>query len=427
MSIFYNLLLIVVQPVVLLRLLWRSLRAPEYRHRVLERYGLYPGRPAPPGESCIWVHAVSVGETVASVPLIRGLLRDYPRVPVLVTTMTPTGSERVRALLGDAVAHVYAPYDLPGAVDRFLERFRPRLLIIIETELWPNMIARCRRRGVPVVLANARLSSRSADGYRRVGSLTRAMLGALDAAAIQTQAEAERFEALGLPPERAVVTGNMKFDMALSAADRDKAAGWRAAWQRTAPVWVAASTHEGEEAVVLAVHAALLAAHPGLLLVLVPRHPERFDEAVALSAALGLRTWRLSDAQPPPADVQVLVGDTMGDLLALFGVADIAFVGGSLIERGGHNVLEPALWSIPVLSGPYLFNFLEIGRMMTEAGGLLIVPDEAGLRGALAELLADAARREEVGRRGYAVIAANRGALGRLQGVIARFLPPVRP
>jgi len=422
-QIFYNLLLIIVQPIVLLRLLWRSLRAPEYRRRVPERYGCYPGRPAA-AAPCIWVHAVSVGETVASVPLIRGLLRDYPRYPLLVTTMTPTGSERVRALLGDAVAHVYAPYDLPGAVDRFLRHFRPCLLIIVETELWPNMIRRSHRQGVPVVLANARLSSRSAAGYRRVGRLTRGMLEALDAAAIQTQAEAERFVALGLPPSRAVVTGNMKFDMPLSEADRAKAARWRAAWQREAPVWVAASTHEGEEAIVLAAHAALLDAHPGLLLILVPRHPERFDEAVAMSEALGLRSWRLSSGRAPAADVQVLVGDTMGDLLALFGVADIAFVGGSLIERGGHNVLEPALWSIPVLSGPHIFNFLEIGRMMEQAGGLLIVADGEALQGALARLLADPRRRAEVGRCGHRVVADNRGALARLQAVVAGLLPP---
>lgn len=436
----YTVLFYLIQPLVLLRLLWRSLRAADYRQRLWERYGYYSRSQLSPKNAShshasqansgalltdpryIWIHAVSVGETIASVPLIKSLARDYPRVPLLVTTMTPTGAERVEALLGDLVAHVYAPYDLPGAVKRLLRRFRPRLLIIMETELWPNMIHQCHRGGVPVVLANARLSARSAKGYQRVSWLCAPMLRELTVAAIQTEVEAERFFQLGLPRERGVVTGNIKFDVRLSDEDRAKAATWRRQWRAKRPIWIAASTHEGEEEIILGVHRRLLRVCPDLLLVLVPRHPERFTVVVELCEQQGLVTHRLSSEAIPGPGIQVIVGDTMGDLVGLFGVADIAFVGGSLIARGGHNMLEPALWAQPVVCGSHLFNFLEISRMMKSAGGLLIVDDGAALERILERLLGDEPYREEVGQLGFGVVEGNRGALGRLRVEVDRLM-----
>lgn len=418
----YTLVFYLVQPLVLARLLWRSLKAPAYRERMAERYGFYRGR-RPSQRQCIWVHAVSVGETIASVPLIKQLAARYPEFDLVVTTTTPTGAERVQALLGDSVSHVYAPYDLPGALRRFLRQFQPQLLVIIETELWPNMIHTCRRSAVPVILANGRLSARSAAGYARVASLSRPMLQQLSAAAVQTAVEAQRFIDLGLPAERAVVTGNMKFDMPLDQADRDKAKNWRQLWAAGRSVWIAASTHEGEDAIVLAAHAALLRQFPDLLLILVPRHPERFAEVAQQCRSEGFSCHQLSAGAQLPAGCSVLVGDTMGDLLGLYGAADMAFVGGSLVPRGGHNLLEPALWALPVLAGPHLFNFQEIAQLLEQAGGLVSTPDASSLERVIASLLADAGEREKVGHKAYAVVEQNRGALQRLLVVVQGLLP----
>ncbi len=416
MRILYTFLFYLLQPLLLLRLYWRSIKAPAYRDGIGQRFGYYN---QPALQRCIWVHAVSVGETIASVPLVRQLAVLYPDLPIVVSTTTPTGAERVRALLGGLVSHVYAPYDLPGVMQRFIRHFQPTLLVIIETELWPNMIYSCHSAGVPVILANARLSKKSADGYQRVENLTRNMLYQLSAVAVQTEIEAQRFIALGLPPEKARVTGNIKFDMQLDDADRDKASAWRRAWGRGRLCWIAASTHEGEDEIILRAHLALLQHDPALLLILVPRHPERFDRAVELVSQAGLVPHRLSSGAMPGADAGVVIGDTMGDLLGLFGAADIAFVGGSLIPRGGHNLLEPALWSMPVLSGPHLFNFQEIADLMLEAGALQICPNALDIESAIVRLLASSAYRQEAGERAYSVIEQNRGSLQRLLDVIA--------
>ncbi len=422
MRILYTLVFTLIQPLVLLRLLWRSRKAPAYRARMAERYGFYGDSAAPDGP-CIWIHAVSVGETIASVPLIRQLATLYPDTALVVTTTTPTGAERVESLLAGVVTHVYAPYDLPGAVRRFCRRYQPQLLIIIETELWPNTIRCCYRAKVPVLLANARLSAKSAAGYQRVAWLTRPMLRQLSRVAVQSETEAHRFIELGLPPERAVVTGNIKFDMTLGEVDRQKAGHWRQQWGQQRPVWIAASTHEGEDEIILACHAALLAQYPDLLLLLVPRHPERFLEVALQCQEAGFVTHRLSEGPRLPAQTDVVVGNTMGDLLALYGVADIAFVGGSLIERGGHNLLEPALWSTPVLAGPHLFNFQEIATLMQQAGGLQLTADALELESAVRRLLTDSDYRERVGSSAWSVVEKNRGALQRLLDVVEQLLP----
>jgi 3-deoxy-D-manno-octulosonic-acid transferase len=418
----YTLLLYLLLPAVLLRLCWRARRAPDYARRRGERFG----RVAPLPEPVIWVHAVSVGETLAAVPLIRRLQARHPHARLLVTTTTPTGSERVRALFGAGVTHCYAPYDFPDAVARFLRRVRPALLVVMETELWPNLLHACARRGIPVVLANARLSERSARGYHRVRWLTAPMLRTLAAVAAQTRADGARFLALGLAPDKLQVTGNIKFDLELSPALRARATALHADWAGLPhrPVWLAASTHAGEDGLVLAAHAEILRTLPAALLVLVPRHPERFANVHAACIRAGFTTRRRSEGGAVPPATQVLLGDTMGELLAFCGAADVVFVGGSLVPVGGHNLIEPAAWGRPVLAGPHLFNFAEAAALLQAAGGLRICTDGAALTPAVIELLTEKDYRAKVGAAARVVAEANRGALARLTAVIEPLCPP---
>lgn len=416
----YTAIFYLAVPAILLRLLWRSRLAPAYRARIGERFGFLPVAQL---QDSLWIHAVSVGETIAAAPLIRRLQARHPDCRLVVTTMTPTGSERVRALFGDSVVHVYAPYDLPDCVSRFLNRMRPRLAVIMETELWPNLLRGCARRGIPVLLANARLSARSARGYRRLRALTAPMLADLSRVAAQNAEDGARFVELGLPPQRLTVTGSVKFDITLDDALVTAAGQDSSAWhERRRPLWIAASTHAGEDEIVLAAHRRLLAAQPRALLVLVPRHPERFDAVAALAREAGFRCRRRSLDREPAADTEVLVGDTMGELLGLYGCTDIAFVGGSLIPRGGHNTLEPAAWGVPVLSGPSDFNFREIAALLEQAGALVKVADAEALAARLIALAADPAECARRGAAGRAVVAANRGALESLLAEIESLL-----
>lgn len=418
----YSLLLYLLLPAVLLRLCWRARRAPDYARRWGERFGWV----APLSGPVVWVHAVSVGETLAAAPLIRHLQTCHPNARLLVTTTTPTGSERVHALFGTSVAHCYAPYDFPDAVARFLRRVRPALLVVMETELWPNLLHACAARGIPVVLANARLSARSARGYAKVKSLTAPMLRALSRVAAQTSADGERFLALGLAPDKLQITGNLKFDLDLSPELRARATALRQAWAgpRPRPVWLAASTHAGEDALVLAAHAEILRALPAALLVLVPRHPERFASVHAACVRAGFATRRRSEAGAVPPETQVLLGDSMGELLAFCGAADVVFVGGSLVPVGGHNLIEPAAWGRPVLAGPHLFNFAEIAALLQAEGGLRICADSPALATTVIELLAEKDYREKAGTAARTVAEANRGALARLAAAIEPLCPP---
>jgi len=410
----YTLLFHLGLPLLAVRLWLRARKAPAYGQRLGERFA-YRLPPMQPGG--IWVHAVSVGESIAAAPMIRQLLLRHPELPITVTCMTPTGSERIQALFAGEprIQHCYLPYDLPWASGRFLDHVRPRLAVIIETELWPNHIHQCARRGIPVALANGRLSERSARGYARFSRLTAPMLAEMSLLAVQTQVEAERFLALGARPECVQVTGSIKFDLNVDPTVPVRAARLREQWQASErPVWIAASTHEGEDEVILAAHRQLLASHADALLILVPRHQERFASMHALCRAQGFTTVQRSLDQPVTAATQVLLGDTMGELLFLYALADIAFVGGSLVANGGHNPLEPAALAKPVLSGPHMFNFLEIGAMLREAGALVEVDDAQGLATAVRqwiELPRDAVRSGEAG---LAVMRANQGALKRL-------------
>lgn len=422
MRTLYSGLWYALMPALFVRLWWRGRRAPAYRARWRERLAL--GLPRQAGHT-VWVHAVSVGETLAAAPMIRELLARYPHTPLLVTTTTPTGSEQVRKLFGDRVLHVYCPWDTPDALARFFRAFNPALVLILETELWPNLVAAAAARRVPVWLVNGRLSERSFRGYDKFRALVRPMMQRFAGLMVQTEAEAERLQRLGAPADRIDVTGSVKFDLQLDDDVRAAAATLRGHWGAR-PVWIAASTHPGEEEQVLAAHRQICAEVPDALLILVPRHPERFDDIARQVTQAGFTLARRSTGQSVTPQVQVYLGDTMGELLMLFGACDVAFVGGSLVKLGGHNLLEPAAWGKPVLSGPNRFNFERIAELLEDNDALTTVTDADSLARAVCVLLADAERRVREGEAARAVVATHSGALAR---VLARLdqVWPVRP
>ena len=397
-------------PVILLRLLWRGLRSRGYWRRWPERFGVFPQR----ASNSIWLHAVSVGETVAATPLIEALLKRYPKQTIVVTTTTPTGSDRVIAAFGNRVLHVYAPYDSPGAVKRFLRRANPTLAIVMETELWPNLFFFCHQRNIPLIVANARLSERSLRGYLRFSSLLAQTLKCVRVIAAQTQADAERFRQLGADEKQLRVMGNIKFDLRLPENLQERAAALRQSWGTDRPVWIAASTREGEEAIILDAFDRVRSKVPNALLVLVPRHPERFRLAVELSQKRGFNVAQRSQQAMLELGTNVFIGDTMGELLLLYAASDVAFVGGSLVPVGGHNVLEPAALGLPILVGPHTFNFDAVTAQLINAGSAQRVDGAQDLGDRLISLLRDVAQSKQAGEPGRRLIEANRGAMERL-------------
>lgn len=407
MRFLYSLLLYLLIPVALTRLAWRGLRNRGYWHRWPERFGFVQRLQGP----VIWVHAVSVGEVRASVPLVKALARDYPGDTILITTMTPTGSATVRELFGTDVAHCYVPYDLPTAVWRFLQRARPRLALIMETELWPNLFHQCHRRVIPLVLANVRLSEKSARGYRRFASLTNATLANVNCVGAQTENDAERVRALGAT--QVEVTGSIKFEMDVPTDLVAKAAALRSSFGER-PVWVAASTRDGEEEYVLNAFAQLRERIPRLLLVLVPRHPERFDTVAKLCLQRRFRMERRSEGKyGVDSDTAILLGDTMGEMLLFHAAAEVSYIGGSLVPLGGQNLLEAAAVGTPVVFGPHMFNFSDISRMALEHGAGRQVRDVAELTSAVADYLENPTMRRAAGEAGRRMVAENRGALAK--------------
>ena len=415
----YSATLYVLLPITLYHLIWRGFRQHAYFQRWSERYASYPDgtQPAP-----LWLHAVSVGEVNAAAPLVDRLRALRPDLRLVVTTITPTGSERVQALWGDAVTHVYLPYDLPGAVGRFLDHFKPALALIVETELWPNLLFGCRDRGIPTHILNARLSARSLRGYRVLAPLIRRALRTVQLVAAQSRDDARRFVALGAAPEHVEVTGNLKFDMAPVQADAFVQA-FAAARGTDTPVWIAASTHEGEEAAMLDAHRALRRSHPEALLLWAPRHPERFRAVVQQTREAGFRVATRSEDSWPSAETDVFVIDTLGELLRFYACAQVAFVGGSLQPIGGHNLLEPAAVGTAVVTGPHLHNFAEISRRMDEAGALRIGEDADAVAAALEALLADPGARRAMVEAGTTLIEQGQGALQRTLALVAADLP----
>jgi len=420
----YTLALYCATPFLVGRLLWRGRRDLAYLQRIGERFGL--GSRIAARRGCVWIHAVSVGEVQAASPIVKALRNLYPDETIVVTSTTATGADRVSKAFGGGVVHRYFPFDLPGSVVRFLNRIAPRVAIIMETEIWPNLLTECRRRGIPVILANVRLSGRSAVGDRRFRGLFAPVLGGVAAIAVQSGEDARRIASVGAPPDLIDVTGSTKFDIPMLASLREEAAALRRIWGSSRGIWIAASTHEGEETVVLDAFEQVLERLPGSLLVLVPRHPERFRDVAAYVRRRGfepsMRSQRLADC----TDVRVFVGDTMGELPLFYAAADVAFVGGTLVERGGHNMLEPAALGLPVLFGPHVFNFAEISRRLIEAGGARTVGDAASLGQAVVDYLCDSDLRHTIGSKGRTFVEGNRGAGDRVVALISPHLERAR-
>ncbi|NWG32508.1 MAG: lipid IV(A) 3-deoxy-D-manno-octulosonic acid transferase [Rhodocyclaceae bacterium] len=410
---FYTLTLHALLPWALLHLVWRARRQPEYLRHWGERFGVF--RAVPPAPT-FWIHAVSVGETRAAQPLVQALRQRYPHHRILLTHMTPTGRATAEALFGDAVERVYLPYDLSWAVRRFLAHFRPEIGIVMETELWPNLVAACHDSDIPLLLVNARLSEKSARRYARWPRLTRETLQGLAAIASQGEADAERLRALGAP--QVEVFGNLKFDVTPPAHLPDFRAliGDR-------PVFVCASTREGEEALILDAWASKVGASGTALLVIVPRHPQRFDEVARLIESRGLTLQRRSDGQPVAAKTQVWLGDSMGELFAYYAAADIAFVGGSLLDYGCQNLIEPCAVGTPVLIGPSTFNFAEAAQGALDAGAARQVGNAGELIENALALLNDAPTRQRMSAAGRAFAARHRGATEKTLALIARYMP----
>ncbi len=429
LRVIYRALWWCVAPLAVLRLLWRSRQEPGYRAYLGERFGYAAGAALDGSAILIWIHAVSVGETRAAQPLIDALLKKHPGARILLTHMTPGGRAAGEQIFGARVLRCYLPYDMPHAVRRFLRRWRPALGLVMETEVWPTLIDECHRARVPLVLANARMSARSYRRAAKFGAAAHDVFGGLTCVFAQSVADAERLAALGARP--VTIFGNLKFDMAVSAALSARGQAWRVAIGAR-PVWVAASTRDGEEARLLAAYTALRM--PDALLILVPRHPQRFDEVAALIERQGLRYIRRSAWAPAaaasndiprtalPSEVAVLLGDSMGELGAYYGAADLAFIGGSLLPFGGQNLIEACAIGVPVLIGPHVFNFAQATADAVAAGAALQVRDADELARTLAGLFADARRRTEMGAAAAVFAERHRGATARTVSAVEALL-----
>ena len=413
----YSLLFRLLLPLFALRLLVRSRRAPSYRARMLERLGIS----APVGGNPFWIHAVSVGEVIAISPLVERLLLSHPNRPILITTMTPTGASQVTQRFTGRVHHRYIPWDTPGSVKRFIKRHQPCAGLIVETELWPNLLQNCHLSGVPLLLANARLSAKSMRGYQRFASLTGVALDAFTHICAQHSDDAKRFIELGVDPLRISVDGSVKYDLSISNSDLFQGKSWRDQLGADRPVLIAASTHEGEDAIALGAWSQLKEQLPGLTLILVPRHPERFDAVTSLAARFSDAVMRRSSGVSPNKYTQIWIGDSLGELLAYYAAADVAFVGGSFSGTGGHNPLEPAALGKPIIMGPSRYNFAAISRELEEEGALFEVSCTDDLAQRARELFAPA-HSAPACEAGLRVVKRNRGALDRLILQVERHL-----
>ncbi len=393
-----------------------------YRNRFGQRFGYgYPLMT----DGSIWIHAVSVGEVQASVPLVNAIAKRFPDRQLLVTTVTPTGAARVKALFGDTVRHCYIPFETPGAVTRFFNAVQPDIALILETEIWPNLFSECGKRDVPLVLVSARISPNSVVTYRRFLPLFRQTLSYGIVIAAQSEIDAERFRLLGAAPERTKVTGNIKFDIELAEDLVERGAEFRRNNFEGRPVWIAASTHDREEEQVLSAHEQVRKLFPNSLLVLVPRHPERFASVRSLLHKQGLNFVARTEEVPCTPDTEVYLGDTMGDLPLFYAATNVAFVGGSLVPIGGHNLLEPAALGKPVITGPHLFHTQDIADKFEKVGASISVNNAAQLGAAVTDLFADEATAADIGQRGLEIVQQNKGALDRLLKLLEPLLSNV--
>ena len=417
----YTLILYLIMPLALLHLAVRGLRDSAYLKRWPERFGFFD-RPARTGG--IVVHAASVGEVNVASALVKSLSRRYPELPLCLTAFTPTGSEQALTLFRDEVFHVYAPLDLPGAVNRFYDRVQPSLLIIMETEIWPNLYFEAAGRGIPIMIANARISEHSLGTYRRLRRLTAAALDQVSRIAAKSETDSERLIDIGADKQRIEVTGNLKFDVTLPPSLLEQGETIRMAWGAERLVLLAGSTHEGDEGPILKAFPHLLNRFPQALLVLVPRHPERFARVAQAARAAGLDVSLRSKGISCPSSTQCFVIDAMGELLQFYAACDVAFVGGSLDRIGGHNVLEPAALSRPVLVGPHTFNFEDITEQLVAANAAIRVSNAAELEEATARLFTRPELRDQMGQAGLKLVRSGQGALERTQEVVVELITP---
>ncbi len=410
MRYLYTFILTAALPFVLLRLYWRSLKQMGYRKNWSERFANIKAIPA--NDKVIWLHAVSVGEVIAATPLIKNILKKYPQHHLVITTTTPTGRAQVQQRFGDAVISLYLPYDLPLIVKRFLKRIHPEIAIIMETELWPNLLYYTAKRHIPLLLANARLSLRSMKGYQHIASLTEQMLQNFTNIAAQSDLDGSHFLQLGANPDKLFISGNIKFDLQLPEGIQQKGLQLKHDYGNR-PTFIAASTHETEEEVILDAFKNIQQQHPNTLLILVPRHPDRFNKVAKLCKSHGFTVARRSLKQMPTIDTSIMLGDTMGEMMLFYAASDVAFVAGSLCQVGGHNLIEPAALKLPLLTGPNLHNFEAISELLKKANALKIVDNATDIASAVNELFNDETQRIALGQRALAVSESNTGALKR--------------
>ncbi len=416
----YNLLLRGLLPFALPALEWRARKQVSQGDRWRERLGFVPRRPA--GDAPIWVHAASVGEVQAALPLIRSLANTMPERTVLVTTFTAAGARQLRQSAGDRVVQLMLPYDLPGPVNRFLDRVQPAALLVMETELWPNLFREVHRRSIPLLVGSARISDRAWRRYQKIPGLVAETLNCVDLVAAQSEVDAERFRNLGAPEDRVETLGNVKFDLQASSSVAEQGSGLRRMLFPDRPVWLAASTRPGEEEKVLDAFEKVRSEQPGTLLVLAPRHPERASGLKQLLKARALKDVSRSEQRPADDDTDVFILDTLGELINFYAASDVTFVGGSLVPVGGHNLLEPIVLGVPVLTGPYYDNAVDVAEMLLAAGAVRRVADADELAQRVSEILADSAVRARMAERGWRVIETNRGAVDRLVDRVGRLI-----
>ena len=410
----YSLLFTLFLPLIFVRLAWRSLSAPDYRRGWSQRLGLKQPWQRDTRQPVIWFHAVSMGETAAASSLISQTLTAFPNHKILVTNMTPTGAAQVRRQFAEAMAQgrvvqQYLPYDLPWVINGFLKRVNPDLLVIVETELWPNLLFYCQRRQIPVALANGRMNPKSAARYLKFDQIRSDMMSALSGLAVQSEADAEQFQRLGIPSEKIRITGNLKFDKDLPKEQIEAGKQWREQIQR--PVFLAASTNDGEETPILAAYQQLRKSIPDLLLVLVPRHPERFPVVESMLSEYCYVTRSSKTGVKP--ETQILLGDTLGEMMYFYAMADAAFVGASLVPNGGHNPIEPAALGVPTVMGPHVFKCADLCRQLTSSGGLTLVNEGQELADVLKPWLINLREAKRIGIKGQQVVEENRGSTQR--------------
>ena len=411
----YSLLFYFVIPFVILRLWWRSLKNPAYRQRWLERFGIYSQTYS---QNVIWFHAVSVGECEALFPLIFLIQTRQPDCSILITTTTPTGSARVKTVLGESVQHVYLPYDLPNVIARFLKTFKPKIAVIVETEIWANLYHACAVEKIPLYLINARLSEKSVRGYQKIPSLVIPALNAITICATQTENDKTRFISIGANPNIVQNLGNIKFDVTVSDAVFSEGRALKNTFFAQRFILLAASTHDGEEALLLACYAKLKLKIPELLLAIAPRHPERFATVETLAKNAGFNIITRTSQKFCDNETDVFLIDTLGELKLFYAAADIAFVGGSFVPIGGHNVLEPAAVGVPVLFGLEMRNFAQIAEKMLLEQAAIQCENTTELETAVIKLYTQPALRRDLIARAKNFIVQNQGATERIYNLL---------